>query len=103
MNSEPGRDLLAKGKALLVSDDAVSSSFVAAAGGEDQTEPGCKGRNHWALLQRLEAVIQKNVPDSILMLTPFTDGRGRDGIGELMPLRKNRPFLSEAKGPASPL
>jgi hypothetical protein len=84
----------------LIANDSIASSFVAASAWKDHAEPRRDGWNVLSFLERLIAIVEKNVTDPILLLPFIAQVGRRDGKRKLVILRKDRPLLGEIKGPA---
>ena len=101
MQSDPGRNFFAKGKRPLVADDPVAGAFIAVAGRNDQTKSRREGRRSGPFFERLIAVVQQGIANTILALSFIVQVKGWHGVRKLVILPIDWPFLGERKDPAT--
>src|SRR5262245_30851736 len=99
MHGEPWCEDFAERQVPLVTDNPIPCSLVAAAGGQNEAESWRKRGDLPAFFQHLEAVVEENVSDPILVITAVAEEGKRNGVRELVPLGEDRPLLGEVQIP----
>ena len=83
---------LAERQIRFVTDTAITEPFLFVASGSDQCQSRRECRNPFAFHQGLQSVIQSNIGQTVRVVRECI----RNGVGKLVGLTKDRPFLSEA-------
>ena len=83
----------------LVAQCVVAQAFALVAGRQDQTETRRKRRLRFILVEGLEAIIEQHVIAAVHLLPTAVEPGIGNGVGNLVRLAEQRPFLGEDKLP----